>query len=249
MTIQNLALADILDRNAGETEAENLLAALADHGVYVPINAEHSVMFMTIDNTTVLPGYVSEECLAQHVPEAAAAVHCDGLRLLDISRQTNVDTLAAFSPAGWAKIPLPLLARTLAHRGQRTQTAQTLKLSWSTHPLAVALRDAARDRLADFPGVRTVWIAQAQWLETGNENLMLHMELAEGAAPEAAKHLIQALMSDHITPNPEDPAVALRVLDPAQEAATIRELNAMGLDTVRTDPTTGRVEVLSHEYD
>ena len=251
MPTPNAIVADILDRSAATTESENLLAALVDGGVYIPVNAEHSIIFMQLDDAPILPAYVSEECCTQHIPDVAAAVHCDVLRLIDISRQTQVGGMVVHSTENWAKIPIALLARTLAHRGQRTQGAQTLKLSWSTHPLAVTLRDATRERLLEFPGIQTVWIAHALWLESNNEQLMVHIEVGEDAVPDVAKRLMETLMSEHVTPTAEDPLVAMRVLNPAieGEAEAIREINAMGLDTVRADHATGRIEVISHEYD
>ena len=84
MTV-NVILADILDRDAAGTEAEQLLAALVDHGVFVPVRENGSVLFFRgEDGTPALPGYTSEACCAERLPEAAAAIHCDALRLLDI---------------------------------------------------------------------------------------------------------------------------------------------------------------------
>lgn len=251
MPTTNTIAADILDRSAATTESENLLAALVDGGVYIPVNAENSIIFMQLDDAPILPAYVSEESCAQHLPDAAGAVHCDALRLIDINRQTQVATMALYSTENWAKIPIPLLTRTLAQRGQRTQAAQTLKLSWSTHPLAVALRDATRERLLDFPGIRTVWIAEAHWLESGNRQLMVHIEIGEEATLDVAKQLMNTLMSEHVTLTAEDPLVSMRVLNPAieAEAESVREINAMGLDTVRADHAAGRIDVISHEYD
>jgi hypothetical protein len=249
MPNQNTILADILDRNAAVTESDNLLAALADHGVFVPVNENNSVMFLEVDGATALPGYVSEEFCMQKCPGAAYAVHCDGPRLIDIKRQTKVPLLAVFSTDGWAKVPLSLLVRTLQQRGQQTQGDQTLKLSWTTHPLAIALRDATRDRLLDFPGIQTVWIAQAKWLESGNEQLMVHMEISDDAAPDQPKRLMETLLSEHVSLTDEDPLLSARTLNPTTEAQAIHEINAMGLDTIRANHTTGRVEVISHEYD
>ena len=251
MTTQNSILADILDREAAEAEPDRLLAALADHGVYIPLDGNDSVMFLQLGDEVIVPGYVSEECCTTRCPEAAKAVHCTAPRLIDIGRQTKIVAMAVFSQESWAKVPLPLLARTLGQRGLQTQTPQTLKLSWTTHPLAIALRDAARDRLPDFPGVRTIWIANAQWLETGDEQLMLHVEVSENSPADLAGRLMETLMSEHVTPTDDDPPLAMRVLNPAREAdaTAIREINAMGLDTIRINPTTGQVEVISHEYD
>jgi hypothetical protein len=249
MPIRNTILADILDRDAAAAESENLLAALADGGVYIPVNAEYSIIFMQVGDVPALPGFVSEESCGRHLPNAAGTVHCDAPRLIDIGRQTKVASMVLYSTENWAKVPIALLAQTLAQRGHRTQGAQTLKLSWSTHPMAVALRDATRERLLDFPGIQTVWIAHALWLESGNDQLMLHIEVSDDAAPDVAKRLMETLLSEDVPQTVDDPIVAMRVLNPATEAEAIREINAMGLDTVRADHATGRVEVISHEYD
>jgi len=97
----NAALADILDRQAAATEAERLLAALVDGGVFVPVQEDGSVLFFQAeDGTPTLPGYVSEACCAERLPEAVATVHCDVLRLMDIAKQTGVAVLALHSDKG-----------------------------------------------------------------------------------------------------------------------------------------------------
>jgi hypothetical protein len=246
----NQALADILDRQAARTEGEQLLNAIVDFGVYVPVDANGSVMFVGMEGSgPSLPGYTSEQCCRERLPQAAGAVHCDVARLLDIERQTKVATLSVFSPGGYAGIPMSLLHQILEQRGQRLPEDRTLTLSRSTHPRAVALRDALRDRLLDFPEVHAVWIAHARWNETGMEQLMLHMAVGSQAPEGIADRLMKSLLANQPAIGGEEPAIALRVLDPVAEADAIRQLESLGLDTVRADPATRRTEVISQEYD
>ncbi|MEU4093720.1 hypothetical protein [Streptomyces sp. NPDC026673] len=252
MTTPNTALADILDHREPDRDSERLLAALVDFGVFVPVKDDGSVLFIGWEGDTgpVLPGYVSEECCRRNLPDAAAAVHCDIMRLLDIVHHTKVDTLAVFSEQGSAKLPFALVAHTLRVRGMRTTEERTVRFTWSTHPTAVALRDAIRLRLLDFPGVRCVWIAQARWTDTGMEQLLLQIALTDTGTPDAARRLIDAVLSGtHLGDG--DRELSVRVLSPASEEdmAAMRELDTFGLDTVRADHAARRVEVISREYD
>ncbi|WP_328393882.1 hypothetical protein OHS70_04515 [Streptomyces sp. NBC_00390] len=250
VTDENAILADILDRGAAETEPEALLGAVIDSGVFVPVDGNGSVVFIGADGSgPTIPGHVSEHCVRQRLPQAAGAVLCDVLRLLDMGRQTRIDTLTVFSSSGWATVPLALLSHALERRGMRTQGEQSIRLTWSTHPLAVSLRDALRDRLAEFPGIETVWIAHARWTETGTEQLMLHVASAQGSPADLQHRLMNTLFTENITLGSDDPSIGVRVLDPVTEADTIRELESLGLDTVRADHVSGRIEVVSREYD
>ncbi len=236
------ALADLLDSSS--TDHDALLAALIDHGVYVPVADNGSVVFLrNEDGSPALPGYVSEECCADRLPSADGAVHCDVLRLLDIAAQTGVEVLMLFSTGGWARVPVPLLRRTLQERG-RDAAGERMKLTWSRHPAAVALRNAAAERIREFPAVRTVWVSQVRWLDTGIEHLMVHMAVDEELPSPSADRLMTAVL-----PAEDRPQVGLLALNTTTHAATITELDRMGLDTVRADHTTGRVDVLSREYD
>jgi len=238
----NTALAGLLDSASDDHDA--LLGALADHGVYIPVAANGSAVFLqNEDGSPALPGYVSEECRAARLPAADGAVHCDALRLLDIVAQTGVEVLALFSADGWARVPVPLLRRTLQQRG-RDAGGERMKLTWSQHPAAVALRDAAVERIREFPAVRTVWVSQARWLDTGIEHLMVHMAVDEELPSPSADRLMAAML-----PAGDRPQVGLLALNTSTHAATIAELDRMALDTVRADRTTGRVDVLSREYD
>lgn len=246
----NHALADILDRQAARTEGEQLLNAIVDFGVYIPVDANGSVMFVGMEGSgPSLPGYTSEECCRERLPQAAGAVHCDVARLLDIEGQTKVATLSVFSPGGYAGVPMSLVHQILERRGQRLPEDRTVTLSRSAHPRAVALRDALRDRLLDFPEIHAVWIAHARWNETGTEQLMLHMAVGSEAPEGIADRLMRSLLKDQPETGAEEPAIALRVLDPVAEAEAIRQLETLGLDTVRVDHATRRTEVISTEYD
>lgn len=238
----NTALAAVLDKP--EREGDEILAALADHGAYVPVAANGSVVFLRgEDGTPALPGYVSEECRAELLPSADGAVHCDVLRMLDIAAQTEVEVLALFSTGGWARVPVPLLRQTLQERG-RDAGGERMKLIWSREPAAVALRDAAVRRIREFPAVHAVWVSQARWADTGMEHLMVHMAVDEELPSASAGRLMDALVAEAAGPQ-----VGLLALNTATHAESIAELESLGLDTVRADHATGRVEVLSREFD
>ncbi|WP_331767015.1 hypothetical protein [Embleya sp. NBC_00896] len=249
MTTLNAKLADILDRGAEDTEEAELLAAIVDFGVFVPVDDEGAVILVGADGGAVaIAGAVSSECLRERMPEAADAVHCDAVRLLDIARETPFETLTVYSTAGRAEVPLATVAETLRVRGTISQSDQSYTLTWSTHPLAVALRDAIGERLPEFPEIRTVWIAQARWAETGMTGLMLHVVVDEDAPSGVGSQLMETLLAADVTLAEDDPGVGVRVLDPVAEADTIAELDALGLDTVRADPTDGQVTIVSREY-
>ncbi|MEU0536227.1 hypothetical protein [Amycolatopsis tolypomycina] len=238
----NTALAGLLDSSSDDHDA--MLAALADHGVYVPVAANGSVVFLqNEDGSPALPGYVSEECRADLLPAADGTVRCDVLQLLDIATQTEVEVLVLFSAGGWARVPVALLRRTLRQRG-RDAGGERMKLTWSRHPAAVALRDAAVERIREFPAVRTVWVSQARWLDSGIEHLMVHMAVDEELPSPSADRLMAAML-----PAGDRPQAGLLALNTSTHAATIAELDRMGLDTVRADHATGRVDVVSREYD
>ncbi|MEV0136290.1 hypothetical protein AB0H83_48660 [Dactylosporangium sp. NPDC050688] len=195
----------------------------------------------------MLPGYTSEDSCERWLPDAAGSMLCDALRLLDISQHTGVGTLVVFAVQEWAKVPLPLVAATLRGRGMRTQGEQTLRLTRSTHPVAVALRGAFAARVLVHPQVRTVWISHARWVASGNEHLMVHMAVDEGARS-AAQALLEAVLANDVPLGPESPHVALQMLEP-HEADQAAELDGLALDTVRADHAAGRVHIVSREFD
>jgi hypothetical protein len=111
----------------------------------------------------------------------------------------------------------------------------------------VALRGAFAARILAHPRVRTVWISHARWVESGNEHLMVHMSVDEGARS-AAQALLEAVLAEDAALIPESPGLALLVLEP-NEADKAAELDALGLDTVRADHAAGRVHIVSREFD
>lgn len=232
MTV-NTVLADILDRQAAVTESEQLLAALVDGGVFVPTDESGSVVFFKDqDGGPALPAYVSEACVVERLPQAAASVHCDVLRLMDIVKHTGVGILVVHSERGWARVPAALVARTMSKRG-RAAAGERLKLTRSTHPVAVALRDAVQRRIPAFPAVRTVWVSQARWLDTGIEHLMLHVAVDEPLPSPSAHRLMELLLADDVPLGAEDPRVGMLPLNTTEHADAIAEVEAVGLDTVR----------------
>lgn len=248
MTV-NAALADILDREAAGTEADRLLAALVDHGVFVPVRENGSVLFFRgEDGAPALPGYTSEACCALRLPQATAAIHCDAVRLLDIIEQTGVTTLVLHSDRGWAGVPVPLLYKTLRGRG-RQAAGEELRLTWSTHPVAVAFRDALARRVREFPAVRTAWVSQARWTGTGVEHLMLHIAVDEQLPSASAQRLMETLLAEEVVLGDDAPKVGMLALNTVTHAESIAQLETLALDTVRLDHATGRVEVISREFD
>lgn len=246
---ENAVLADVLDRGAASAEPDRVLAALADHGLFVPVQSNGSVFFLQGEGgDPVLPGYVSEACCAERLPEAVGAVHCGALQLLDIAEKTGVSVIVPYSASGWARVPVPLLYQVLKHRGLRAE-GERLKLTWSTLPVAVALRDGLARRVREFPAVRTVWVSQARWLETGEEHLMLHIAVDEELPSPSAQRLMDALLSEEVVLSAGDPRVGMLALNTTAHAASMAELEAMALDTVRFDAATGRVDVVSREFD
>lgn len=253
MTTVNTALAGILDGfdtfDSTDSGNDPLLAAVLDAGVFVPEDESGSVIYVDEAGEPALPGYVSEECLAEQLPQAARAVHYDAMRLIDTLRRTGVEKVFVSSTGGWATLPADLLLRTLRQHGTRTRGDQSVVLRWSTHPLALALREGLRQRLLDFPGIGTVWIADARWDHSGVEQLLVHIAVGPDAAPDAARRLMETLLAEHVTVGADDPVVAAISLDPVTEADRVRGLDAAGLDTVRADHALRRIEVVSREFD
>jgi hypothetical protein len=247
MTV-NSALAEILDRQAAATEPDAVLAALVDHGVYVPVRGDGQIVFLqNEDGTAALPAYVSEECRLRRLPEASASVHCDVLRLMDITGQTKVQSLLLFADAGWARVPVPLVQQTLRQRG-RQGNGERLNLSWTAaDPHALALRAAFAEHIREHPAVRTVWISRARWVDTGIEQLMVHVEVDEPLPSASTQRLMEGVLAQ-VADAPEQ-SLGVIALNSADHAGFVAELERMGLDTVRIDRGSGRVTIVSREYD
>ncbi|MFD7256750.1 hypothetical protein [Streptomyces sp. NPDC059874] len=249
--ILDAALADLLrDQGSSETGMERVLAALIDQGVFVPVHHDgslHHLPHRENDAPAVL-ACVSEACCAEHLPEAAGTVRCDAVRLMDIARETGAEQLLLFASDGASVvIPFPSLFRAMARRGQQGN-GQRLKLTWSTHPLAVALRDAAFRRLREFPAIDCVWVSHVRWLDTGNEHLMVHMAVNEELPSPESQRFVETLLDEELTIGADDPMISALALHRVTHAAQIADLDRMGLDTIRIDHSTGRIELISQEY-
>ena len=248
MTV-NTALADVLDRRAAATEPDAVLAALIDHGVHVPVGEDGRVVFVQDESgTPALPGYVSEECRARRLPEASTSVYCDVLRLVDVTGQTGVSMLLLFADSGSARVPVPLVLQTLRRRGRQGQ-GERLRLTWTTHSRALALRAVLSERVREHPAVRTIWISLARWLDTGMEQLMLHLEVDEPLPSASAQRLVEGALAELADQALPDPGLGVIALHTREHAATVAELERMGLDTIRLEPETGRVTIVSREFD
>ncbi|MEV6732554.1 MULTISPECIES: hypothetical protein [unclassified Streptomyces] len=249
--ILDAALADLIGQGSSESGTERVLAALIDHGVFVPVHDDGSPYLLRhgADGAPALPGCVSEACCTEHLPNAAGTVRCDVIRLMDIARETGAEQLLLFASDGASVVvPFPALFGAMARRGLRGD-GQRLRLTWSTHPLAVALRDAAFRRLREFPDIHCVWVSHARWLDTGSENLMVHMAVDEELPSAASQRFMQTLLNDGVTVGGDDPMVSALALHRVTHAAQIADLDRMRLDTIRIDHSTGRIELISRKYD
>ncbi|MCX5128421.1 hypothetical protein [Streptomyces sp. NBC_00347] len=243
----NVRLADLLDRRADghEPAPETLLAALFEGGVFVPVTDTGSVLFLPDDEQPpTLLGFTDAALGTELLPSAARMVHCDVARLKDILEQTGVAVLGVRSGNGQAIFPEQVL-RDWATYGSGAE----MKLDWSTDPVAIALRDALLRRIREFPAVRSVWVAQVRWQATGEEHLMLHVAVDEDLPSAAADRLMQTLLDEEVQLGPTHPKVGMLALNTTTHADTIAHLDRQGLDTVRHDLGSGRVQVISREYD
>ncbi|BCJ39952.1 hypothetical protein GCM10010168_28110 [Actinoplanes ianthinogenes] len=245
MSGSNDDLAAVLDRGRPGDEADALLAALLAGGVFVPVSEGGKVQFIgDRDSGPMLPGYTSEACRQQWQPQAAGSVHCDAARLIDIHQATGVEKLALFATREWARLPLALVSHALI---QQDPGGRSVMLTWSTHPVAVALRDAFAARILRHPQVRCVWIAHARWADTGQEHLMVQIAVDEGAQP-VADALMKAVMAEDLADFSHDQHIAMMALTPGQ-GDYAADLDRKGLDTVRADHTANRVHVISRQFD
>ena len=78
---------------------------------------------------------------------------------------------------------------------------------------------------------------------------MLYIAVDEPLPSTSAQALMQAVISQEVELGSEDPRVGMIALNLSAHAGSIAELDTMALDTVRRDPATGRVEIVSREYD
>ncbi|MGW2399543.1 hypothetical protein ACWCYY_23570 [Kitasatospora sp. NPDC001664] len=245
------ALADFIARGGPEELVPQVLGAVIDQGLYVPVREDGGVLLVqrSGDGVPALPGFTAEPDCAAHLPHAAGTVYCDALRLLELIREHGAARLVLFGPDGaTVLLPVEALFEAMAGRGVRG-AGQRLRLTWSTHPLAVALRDAAAARVRDFPEIHCVWVSHARWLDTGAEHLLVHLAVDADPPGNAGHPLMQALLTEELLIGDGDPMVSALALNRTTHADQIAELERMGLDTVRVDHATGRVEVVSRAYD
>ncbi|MFD4637435.1 hypothetical protein ACFWN2_08995 [Lentzea sp. NPDC058436] len=225
--VVNSALAELL---AHRSDYDHLLiaGAIADHGVFVPVAANGSVMFI---EGPWLPCFVSEESCAERMPEAAGALFCDALGLLDICELTGVVTVVMHSPEGLTGLPVSLLLRTLRDRGWDTAGERLLPRP-STHALAEALREAVGRRIAEFPAVKIVWVSQGRLADTGDVHVMVHIAVEERSPSSSAGALLDALAGD-VVRGDGDPRVVALSLNTTADAESVTWLEGRGLDPVR----------------
>ncbi|MFJ8042486.1 hypothetical protein ACIRBX_18550 [Kitasatospora sp. NPDC096147] len=243
----NARLAELLDSRAPghEPAPEAVLTALFEGGAFVPLTPVGTVLFLPDDQQPpTLLGFTDAALGARLLPEAAGLVHCDADRLRDILEKTGVAVLGIRSGDGQAIFPEHVL-RDWANYGPGAEVT----LDRSTDPVAVALRDALVRRVREFPAVRSVWVARSRWRTTGEEHLMLHVAVDEDLPSASADRLMRVLLGEEVELGPEHPKVSMLPLHTATHAESIARLDRMGLDTVRHDPRSGRVEVVSREYD
>ncbi|MET9618481.1 hypothetical protein [Kitasatospora indigofera] len=243
----NVRLADLLDRRAEghEPAPQAVLAALSEGGVFVPVTRTGAVLFLPDDEQPpTLLGFTDAALGTRLLPAAAGMVHCDLARLRDILEKTGVAVLGVRSGNGQAIFPEQVL-RDWAARGPGAE----MTLSWSTDPVAVALRDALVRRIREFPAVRSVWVAQVRWQAGGEEHLMLHVAVDEELPSASADRLMQTLLREEVQLGSHHPKVGMIALNTTTHAESIARLDGAGLDTVRHDVGSGQVRVVSREYD
>ncbi|HEY3873536.1 MAG TPA: hypothetical protein VGM10_34585 [Actinocrinis sp.] len=247
--IENVVLAEILNRDEAVHQGDRLLAAIVDFGVFVPVGEADKVVFVKgSDGSPLLPGYTSAEVCAQAIPQSQPVL-CDGARIQDIARQTGVEKLMVATADHWAAVPTAMIMQVLHNRGMQTAREQSVRLTRSAHPLAIALRDAMRRRILEFPGVEAIWIADAHWQETGLTNLMLHVALTAGTDPAQPTRMLGAIFEHDVKVPGDAPQVSIRTLDPKADAQFIARLMRMGLDLVNANHKTGKVGIVSVDYD
>jgi hypothetical protein len=113
MTAASPTLADLLEREDPAAEPADILAALVEGGVIIPIDESESVIFIRgEDDKPWLPTFVDESVCARDVPHGRP-YPCDAARLMDIAARTGVRTLTVASATRCATIPMALIANAL----------------------------------------------------------------------------------------------------------------------------------------
>ncbi|MFJ8042630.1 hypothetical protein ACIRBX_19285 [Kitasatospora sp. NPDC096147] len=244
------ALADFVARGGPEEQVPRVVGAVIDQGLYVPVREDGDPVLVQQagDGVPALPGFGSGPDCAVHLPTAAGTVYCDALRLAELIREYGAARLVLFGPDGsTVLLPVETLFEAMAGRGVRG-AGQRLRLSRSTHPLARALRSAAARRVRDFPEIHGVWISRARWLDTGAEHLLVHLAVDADPPGSTGHPFLQALLSEPaVTAADDGPMVSALAFDRTTHAGQLADLDRMGLDTIRVDRATGRVEVLPPE--
>ncbi|WP_405020928.1 hypothetical protein OHV05_32680 [Kitasatospora sp. NBC_00070] len=243
------ALAELIAAGDSGAAQERVLRTLVAEGVFVPVHQDGSLYHLQHrDGTAALQICATAEAV-QHVEGASDTFFADALRLMEVVREVGARRLIVTGSDGWRFVlPAEHLFRTVSEHGI-PGAGQLLRLTWSTHPLAVALRDSVFRRLREFPDVHCVWVSWARWLDTGHEQLMVHMAVGDQLPSAAAKRLMAVLLSEEITLGDADPSVTMLALHRVTHADAIADLDRMALDTVRIDHSTGRIELLSREFD
>ncbi|WP_031068788.1 hypothetical protein [Streptomyces sp. NRRL WC-3742] len=242
----NVRLAELLDRReVVEPAPEEVLAALFEGGVFVPVAEAGSVIFLPDpDQPPTLLAFTDAALGARLLPQAAGFAHCDAARLRDILAKTGVSRLGVRSGNGQAIFPEQTLREWATHG-----SGAEMRLDWSTDPVAIALRDALSRRIGEFPAVRSAWVAQVRWQESGEQHLLLHIAVDEELPSASADRLMQVLLGEEVELGPTHPKVGMLALNTTTHADTIADLDRRGLDTVHHDADTGQIKVISREYD
>ncbi|GHH34535.1 hypothetical protein [Lentzea cavernae] len=223
----NSALAELLEHRS-DYDYLPILGAVADHGVFIPLAANGSVMFGAGPH---LPCFASEESCREWMPEAEASVFCDALGLMDVYELTDVVTMGFPSPEGVGGIPVPLLHRVLRERGSDTLGERLLPRP-SAHALAGALREAVGRRIEEFPAVKVVWVSDGRLADAGEVHLMVHVAVDEPMPSPSADALLDVLAGD-VVRRDGDPRVVAFSVNTTTDADIVTWLEGMGLDSVR----------------
>ncbi|KQV14593.1 MULTISPECIES: SseB family protein [unclassified Kitasatospora] len=243
------ALAELIEQSDSAAAMERVVRTLVAEGVFVPVHPDGTLYYLTHKDGTAALQICTTAAAVQHVEGAADTFYADALRLLEVVREIGARRLLVTSSDGWRiEVPASRLFGTVSEHGIPGK-GQMIRLTWSTHPLAVALRDSVFRRLREFPDIHCVWVSWARWLDTGHEQLMVHMAVSDELPSLAAKRLMDVLLTQEITLGDADPSLTMLALHRVTHADSIAGLDRNGLDTIRIDHSTGRIELISREYD